>query len=74
MNSRCVAVRIVAIACILWLVSSVTGQNIGFSVEGSNGEWYVDSAERASDVQFSDFAGRRGMWLRNNTQVIRRGV
>jgi hypothetical protein len=52
----------------------VTGQNIGFSVEGSNGEWYVDSAERASDVQFSDFAGRRGMWLRNNTQVIRRGV
>ena len=74
MNSRCVAVRIVAIACILWLVSSVTGQNIGFSVEGSNGEWYVDSAERASDVRFSDFAGRRGMWLRNNTQVIRRGV
>ena len=74
MNSRCVVVRVVFFVCILWLVSSVSGQKVGFPVKDSNGEWYVDNAERASDVRFSEFAGRRGMWLRNNTQVIRKGV
>jgi hypothetical protein len=45
-----------------------------FPVEGSNGEWYVDSAERRGDVRFAEFAGRRCMWLRNNTQVVRSDV
>ena len=51
--------------------SMLVGQPSRFPVESGNGEWYVDSADRSGDVRFADFAGRRAMWLRNNTQVMR---
>ncbi len=44
-----------------------------FAIEGAD-EWYVDSAERVGDVRFAEVAGRRAMWLRNNTQAIRSDI
>jgi hypothetical protein len=45
-----------------------------FPVENSNGEWYVDSAERAGDAKITEFLGRRALLMKNNTQVIRKGL
>ena len=44
------------------------------SVENSNGEWYVEGAERAGDARVEEFLGRQSLWLRNGTNVIRSGV
>lgn len=56
------------------LVNTTAAQNRQFPITDGNDEWYVDSAERTGDIRFADFAGRRSMWLRNNTQVIRSDV
>ena len=56
------------------LVFVATAQSQRFSVEGGNGEWYVDNADRAGDIRFAEVAGRRAMLVRNNTQVVRNDV
>jgi hypothetical protein len=43
-------------------------------VEGSNGEWFVENAERAGDACFAEFLGRQALWVRNNTQIVRSGI
>lgn len=45
-----------------------------FPVENSNGEWFIENAERTGDVRFADFLGQRALWLKNNTQVMRAGL
>jgi hypothetical protein len=45
-----------------------------FFIEGSNNEWYVDSAERTGDSRVSEFLGRQSLWLKNGSQVMRSGI
>ena len=63
-----------AILSAIVLTNPAVAQEQRFSIEGANGEWYVENAERIADVRFADVAGRRAMWLRNNTQVVRSDV
>lgn len=44
------------------------------AVEGAQDQWHVESAERAGDARFAEFLGRRSLWLRNSTHVVRTGV
>ena len=73
MNFLIVSAAILFIGATI-LVNMATAQSKQFPIVDGNDEWYVDSAERTGDVRFAEFAGRRSMWLRNNTQVIRSDV
>jgi Concanavalin A-like lectin/glucanases superfamily len=44
------------------------------TVEGSNGEWFVENSDRAGDARFAEFLGRQALWVRNNTQIVRSGI
>lgn len=43
-------------------------------VEGSNGQWHVETTDRAGDARIAEFLGRPALWLKNNTHVIRSGI
>jgi hypothetical protein len=45
-----------------------------FTVDKSNGEWYVENVDRVGDAKFTEFLGRRALLLKNNTQVIGSGI
>lgn len=40
----------------------------------TGGDWSVDTPARAGDIRIAPFAGREALWLRANTQAIRRGA
>ena len=65
---------VAAVLLVLVFIDLASGQPRRFSVEGGNGEWYVDNADRAGDIRFAELAGRQAMLLRNNTQVVRENV
>ncbi len=44
------------------------------SVESSNEEWFVESADRAVDARVAEFLGRPALWVRNSTHIIRSGI
>ncbi|MFN2510901.1 MAG: hypothetical protein ABR568_05585 [Pyrinomonadaceae bacterium] len=44
------------------------------SVNGSNGEWLVEGANRAGDARVAEFLGRQALWVRNSTHIIRSGI
>ena len=62
-----------AIAVSVLIASTSVAQNFPVA-DAELGDWTVTSLERTGDVRFADFAGRRSIWLRNNTQVVRSGV
>ena len=70
----------VALACVLALsgpprFASGAQEKAGrFDVEGSGGEWYAETAERAGDARVAEFLGRKALWLRNSTHVISPGA
>jgi hypothetical protein len=43
-------------------------------VEGSNDELYVEGTNRAGDARIAEFLGRKALWLKNSTQVMRSGI
>lgn len=71
---------VVAMSFVFTLISllsfSVNAQKVSgrTSVEGSNEEWFVESAERAGDARVAEFLGRQALWVRNSTQIICSGI
>ena len=54
---------------------SVTAQDQSEqSIEGSEAQWHVEGLDRKGDAKFEDFLGRRALWVRNGTQIMRTGV
>jgi hypothetical protein len=43
-------------------------------IDGSNEEWFVDSADRAGDARIAEFLGRQALWVRNSTHIVRSGI
>lgn len=43
-------------------------------IEGSNNQWFVDSADRAGDIRFGEFLGRQSLLVKNNTHAIRSDI
>lgn len=69
-----------ALACLVALASPLPFSALAQEksgrvfVEGSNDQWYVETADRAGDTRIAEFLGRPALWLKNNTHVIRSGI
>lgn len=62
-----------AVSCAL--AAAAHAQEGRVTVEGSEGQWYVEDAARAGDARVEEeYLGRRALMLRNNTHVLRPGV
>ncbi len=44
------------------------------TVEGSEAQWHIEGVDRKGDAKFADFLGRRALWLKNGTQVMRSNI
>lgn len=79
-----VYLRLIVRLSIVLMLGLMLGSQVSFSnaqdrtgrvsVEGSNEEWFVDSADRAGDARVAEFLGRPALWVRNNTQIVRAGI
>ena len=67
--------RVVFISLALSLSVAAQERVDRVTIEGSNGQWYVEGGnERAGDARLADFLGRPSLWLKNSTQVMRSDV
>ena len=45
-----------------------------FSIEGSNGEWFVDQERRVTHAKVDNFLGRKSLMVKKGSQVLRSGI
>lgn len=73
------ALLIVGCVVFLFALDAETAQAQGaqqpkLPIEGTNGRWLVEGAERQADARVAEFQGRSALWLKNNSHVLQAGT